>query len=86
VAFAQIGQDLAGGDVHRGEQVDRAVAFVVMGHGSGTARLHRQRPLNTVQCLALGLFIEAEHHCPRTWIQIQPNDISEFLLKLGIVA
>ncbi len=37
VALVQSGQNLTGGDVHRGEQVDRAVAFVVMGHRAGAA-------------------------------------------------
>ena len=42
VALAGVVQDLAGADVHRGEQVDGAVALVVMGHRPGPARLHRQ--------------------------------------------
>ena len=86
VALAQIGQNLPGGDVHRREQVDRAVAFVVMRHGSGAARFHRQRRLSAVQRLALGLLIEAEHHRPCRRIHIQANDIDKFGLELRIVA
>src|SRR5271169_1949103 len=86
VAFAQIGQHLARGDVHRREQVDRAVSLVVMGHCSGAAGLHRQRRLSAVQGLALGLLVEAEHHCARRRIHIQPNDVDEFLLEPRVVA
>jgi hypothetical protein len=49
VALVQVGDHLAGGDVHRGEQVDGAVAFVVVGHRGGPAAFHRQRRLGAVQ-------------------------------------
>ena len=42
VTFLKVGEDLTGGDVHRREQVDGAVAFVVVGHRPGTAAFHRQ--------------------------------------------
>ncbi len=38
-----------------------------------------------VQRLALGLLIEAEHHRPRGWIQVQTNNIDEFLLETRVV-
>jgi len=58
VASTGVVQHLAGGDVHRREQVDRAVAFVVMGHRPASPRFHRQRRLSAIECLALGLLIE----------------------------
>ena len=80
------GVDLAGGDVHRREQIDGAVALVVMGHRAGPARLHRQRRLGAVQRLTLGLLIEAEHHRPRRRVEIQPDHVDQLLLEPRIVA
>ena len=77
------GEHLAGGHVHRGEQVDGAVALVVVGHRAGPAGFHRQRRLGAVQSLALGLLVEAEHHCSRRRIQVQANNVDQFLLERG---
>jgi hypothetical protein len=85
VAFMQVGDDLPGGHVHRREQVDGAVALVVMGHRPGPATFHRQGRLGAVQNLALGLLIEAEHHRPCRRVQIKPDDINQFLLKPRII-
>ena len=40
------------------EQGGRAVALVVMGHGAGTALLHRQARLGAVERLDLALFVD----------------------------
>ena len=82
---AGVVEHLAGGDVQRGEQIGGAVALVVMGHRPGPARLHRQRRLGAVQCLALGLLVEAEHHGPLRRVQVQADDIDELLLEAGVV-
>jgi hypothetical protein len=71
VSLPQPVQHLAGPDVQRGEQIDRAVTLVVMGHRVRATRLERQRRLRTVQRLALGLLVEAEHRGPVGRIQIQ---------------
>src|SRR5580700_5851438 len=43
--------------VESGEQRGRAMALVVVGHGSAAAFLHRQAGLGAVQCLNLALFV-----------------------------
>ena len=43
-------------DVEDGEQRGCAVTFVVMGHGAGAARLHRQSWLGAIERLDLALF------------------------------
>ena len=43
-------------DVEGCEQRGGTVAFAVMGHCPGTARLHRQPRLGAVECLDLALF------------------------------
>ena len=46
-------------DVEGGEQGRRAMSFIVMGHGAGAARLHRQSRLGAIERLNLALLIDA---------------------------
>jgi len=85
VPLAELGEHLPGGDVHRREHLDGAVASVVMGHRPGPARFHRQRRLRAVQRLALGLLVEGENNRPGRRFEVHPNDIDELLLKPGVV-
>src|SRR6266508_3619290 len=55
VALVVVGEDLTRGDVQRGEQVERAVALVVMGHRAGPARSHRRAGLGPVQGVSGGV-------------------------------
>ena len=84
VAFAGLGEDLAGGDVEGGEQVDGAVSLVVVGEGAVAARAHRQRRLGAVEGLYLGLFVEAEHHSALWRVHVQPDHVGELGLEVGI--
>ena len=86
MAFTQVGQHFTGRDVHRCEQIDGAVAPVVMGHRPGPPGLHRQRRLGAVQCLALGLFVKAEHRRSLRRIQVEADDIDKLLLEPRVVA
>ncbi len=85
MALLAVRQDLTCRDIHRREQVGRAVALVVVGHRAGPARDHRQARLGAVHRLALGLLIEAEHHRPLGRIHVQPDDINELGLELRVV-
>src|SRR5680860_1075350 len=53
--------DRAVEDVQCGEEGGRAVPFVVVGHGSGTALLHGQARLATVKRLDLALLVDRKH-------------------------
>src|SRR5260370_30410083 len=53
--------DLAIQYVKRGEQGRRAVAFVVMRHGSGPSLFHRQAALCVIQRVNLALFVGSAH-------------------------
>ena len=44
---------LAGGNLERGEQRGGAMPFVIMGHGSAAALLHRQAGLRAIERLDL---------------------------------
>jgi len=57
-----LGNDRAIEHIERGKQRGRAVPLVIMGHGSGTALLHRQAGLGAVKRLDLGLLVEGQHH------------------------
>jgi hypothetical protein len=47
-------EDLASPDVHRSEKVGRAIALVVVGHGSRSTRCHGKRLLGAVEGLDHG--------------------------------
>ena len=85
VAAAGLVQDLAGGDVEGGEQVQGAVALVVVGHCLGPAPLHWQRRLGAVQGLYLGLLVEAEHCGPLGRVQIQADHVAELGLEVRVL-
>ena len=85
VALAAVRQDLAGREIHRGEQIGGAVALVVVGHRGGAAPNHRQARLGPVHCLTLGLLIEAEHHRPTRWVEVETDDVDRRILKVWVV-
>jgi hypothetical protein len=61
------------------------MALVIMGHGPGTALLHRQAGLSTVKGLDLRFLVEGQHHCVCRRRDIQPDDIVQLLGKRRIV-
>jgi hypothetical protein len=70
---------LAGGDVERGEQRRRAVPLVVMRPALDLAGPHRQERLGPVQRLNLRLLIDAKERGAVGRMEIQPNDVADFL-------
>jgi dihydroxyacetone kinase len=71
--------------VEGGEQGGRAVALVVVRHGTGAAGLHRQARLGAVERLDLALLIDREHDGMRRRVDIEANDISELLGELRVL-
>ena len=61
VALHVVADDGAVEDVEGGEQRGRAMAFVVVGHRPGAARLHRQTGLRAIERLDLALLIDREN-------------------------
>ncbi len=72
-------------NVERCKQRGGAVAFVIMGHRSEPPVLERQPRLRAVECLYLALFVEGQHNRVRGWIDIQPDNIMEFVRELRVV-
>ncbi len=83
VGVAGVG-DFAGGDLQRGEQGGGAVADVVVGTACWQAWAHRQHRLGAVQRLDLGLLVDAQHHGGLRRVQVQPDDVADLGLKLGV--
>ena len=55
-------EDFARRDVQRGEEIERAMAEVVVGPPFGLAEVHRQDRLRALQRLDLRLLVDGEHH------------------------
>ena len=85
VAIHALANDLAGGDVERGEQGRRTMALVIMRYGAGAALLHWQPRLRAVEGLDLAFLIDAQHQCPVGRVEIKPNDVLNFFSELRII-
>lgn len=85
VALAGVVEDLAGGHVHRREQIGRAMPFVVVSHGARPAPDHRQRWLGPIERLYLGFLVETESSRPGRRVQIEPDHINQLLLEVRVV-
>src|SRR5260370_7744545 len=69
VALHVAADDATVEDVESGEQCGRTVAFVVVGHRSGAAWLHRQTRLAAPERLDLPLPIARDTHAPCSSLQ-----------------
>ena len=72
-------------DVHRGEQRRRAVALIVVRHGSGAALLQRQSGLRSIKRLNLALFIDRQDDGVCGRIDIEPHDVAQFIDEARVV-
>ena len=71
-------------NVEGGEQRRGAMAFVVVGHGSGTTLLHRQTGLGAVKRLDLALLIDREDDGMGGRIDIEADDVAQLVDKLRV--
>ena len=76
--------DPAGGHLQRGEQGGGAVADVVVGLFLGHPGPDRQDRRGPVQGLDLGLLVDADHHGLLRRVQIQPDDVADLRVQLGV--
>ena len=77
-------EDFAGGDIQRGEEVERAVANVVMRPTLRLADVHRQDRLGPLESLNLRFLIEREHHRIGGRIHVQTDDVADLLDELRV--
>src|SRR3974377_2454744 len=69
----------------RCKERDGAVADIIMGLGASVTLLQGKGALCALQSLALTLLVATEHQSPLGRIQIEPNDVPEFFLKVRII-
>jgi hypothetical protein len=72
-------QHFAGGEVKGCEQVDDAVALVVVGAPLDLAGSHRQDRLGAIERLDAGLLIDAQHHSVVGRVQVQPDAVADLV-------
>src|SRR6516162_5714337 len=85
MALHVLSDDGAVEHVEGGEQRGGTMAFVVVGHGAGAARLHRQSRLGAVKSLDLAFFIDREHHGMVGRLDVEADNILELVSTFRIV-
>ena len=76
---------LAFEDIEGSEQRGRAVAFVIVGHGSEPPFLHWQSWLGTVERLDLALLVDRQHDGVGGWIDVEPDDVTQLGGELWVL-
>jgi len=61
------------------------MAFVIMGHSTGAAALHRQARLGAIESLDLALLIERKDHRMGGRIDVEADDVLELVGKPWVV-
>ena len=79
------GDDFAGGDIESGEQPGGAVAFIVMSDAFEGAEAHGEDGLSSLESLNRGLFIDREHDGVVGGIEVETDDVADFLDEEGAV-
>src|SRR6202044_3300083 len=74
--------DLSVDEIEGGEQGRGAVALVVMRHRAGAAGLERQAWLGAVEGLDLALLVDREDDGMRRRIDVEANNVLEFVSEL----
>ena len=77
-------EDFPRRDVQRGEEIERAVADVIVGPPFGLADVHRQDRLRALERLDLGFLVDREHHRIVRRVHVQPDDVPHLVHELRI--
>ena len=79
-----LAEDFPGVHVERGEQIGGAVPHVVVRLLRRFAKFEGQRRLGSVQRLDLRLLVDAEHDGATRRVQVQADNVGDFLGERGI--
>lgn len=71
--------------VQRGEQPDGAVAYIIVRLRADMADAQRQPRLGAFKCLHLAFFIKAEHQRLVRRVQVESDNVPEFLFKIRVI-
>src|SRR6266567_3213325 len=85
VALHVATNDGAVANVEGSEQGGCAVAFVVVGHRPGAARLHRQSRLSAIEGLDLALLVDRENDGVGGRVDVEADDVPELRGELRVV-
>lgn len=61
------------------------MAHVIVSYGRGAGPLERQPRLGQVERLDLGFLVDAEHHRAVRRIEVEPDNIGDFLVEKQVV-
>jgi len=79
-----LAEDFPGVHVKRGEQIGGAMPHVIVRLLRRLSKVDGQGRLSSVQCLDLGLLVDAEHDGATRRVQVQTDYVGDFLGELGI--
>src|SRR6516165_8307281 len=85
MARRQAGNQFAFEIVERGEQGQRAMPHVIMGLGANVPDPQGQAGLRALERLALRFLVAAQHQRFLWRLEIKPDHVPEFLLKLLVI-
>src|SRR5215475_12012972 len=85
VALHALADDLALEDIESREQRGRAMTLVIMGHGAGASRLHRQARLGAIKGLDLALLIDRQDNGVVGRVDIEADDVMQLGRELRVV-
>ena len=68
-----------------GEQGDRAVSFIVVGHGAAAPLLQRQAGLGAIESLDLAFLVHRQHESVLRRIDVEADDVAHLGSKLRVV-
>ena len=77
-----VANDLAVEHTQGSKERRGTIAFVIVSHGPATALLQGKAWLGAIECLNLAFFVDTEHYGLVRWIEIEPDNIDEFLDKV----
>lgn len=80
-----LGQDLASSDIECGEQGRGAMADIVVRDPFDVTEPHGQYGLGSVEGLDLGFLVDAQDHGMVGRIEVQPDDVTDFLDEKRII-
>src|SRR5664279_926999 len=85
-AVPDMGDDFAGGDFQSGQQRLRAMPDIFVGPGTDFSCSQGQQRLGPVECLNAGFLIHAQHQSIFRGIEIQPENVQQLGIKIGVGA
>src|SRR5258707_15402722 len=78
-------KNLSGARVERREERQRAMAVVLEAVSFEATRAERQHGIKAIECLDMGLLVNAKHRCMLRRIEVQADHVGRLRLKVRVV-